>query len=138
MSVLESRETSPSRLGETLPGVGQTPTKPRPTGMRFQALIDLAELDERGRPGPVSPAKGRELSRANLVMASRKLVYPGRLVGMAVHLIDDRPVPLMGRVYSCVYDADGLYRVDIDLLPVEEHPEVREWALGRERETPAR
>ncbi|MDX2118843.1 MAG: hypothetical protein SFY96_11720 [Planctomycetota bacterium] len=135
MSVLDSRDTSFGGTEEdTLrPGARPANEKPRPTGMRFLAEMDMAEIDERGRPGPVSNAKGRELSRANIVIASRKLVYPGRLVGLAVHLIDDRPVPLIGRVYSCVYDSDGLYRVDIDLMSMDGHAPVREWAMSRER-----
>jgi hypothetical protein len=47
-----------------------------------------------------------------------------------VHLIDDQPVPLFGKVVSCEYDGEGLYRVDLELLKLPERPEIVEW-LGQ-------
>src|ERR1043165_3069714 len=76
-------------------------------GMKFDAELDLCELDERDRPGPTWTGKGRELSRSGMVFRSRRMCYPGRRVLAAVHLIDDMPVPLFGRVASCDYDGDG-------------------------------
>ncbi len=140
MSILDSRDSSVGKSVSdfSAPNVGEMSSKPRPVGMRFLAEMDIAEVDERGRPGGASLAKGKELSRANVVISSRKLIYPGRLVALAVHLIDDRPVPLMGRVFSCVYDSDGLYRIDVDLLPMDDRGAIREWVNGRERATPLR
>ncbi|MBY0113586.1 MAG: hypothetical protein K2Y21_12250 [Phycisphaerales bacterium] len=102
--------------------------QPRPNGNRFQAELDLAELDERDRPGMTWQAKTLELSRSNLVLVSRRMCYIGRHLAMAIHLIDDRPVPLLGRVVSCEYNDDGLYRIDLDLLKIEEGHSVYEWA----------
>lgn len=104
-------------------------TQPRPNGNRFQAEIDLAELDERDRPGMTWQAKTSELSRSNLVLVSRRMCYVGRCLAVAIHLIDDRPVPLLGRVVSCDYNDDGLYRIDLDLLKIEEGHAVYEWAF---------
>ena len=103
-------------------------SQPRPNGNRFHADIDLAELDERERPGMTWQAKASELSRSNLVLISRRMCYVGRSLAVAIHLIDDRPVPLLGRVVSCEYNDDGLYRIDIDLLKIEEGHAVYEWA----------
>jgi hypothetical protein len=135
MSVLDSRDSSLGRsaAGFSASGTADSVIKPRPVGMRFLAEMDIAEVDERGRPGGASIAKGKELSRANVVISSRKLIYPGRMVALAVHLIDDRPVPLIGQVFSCIYDSDGLYRIDIDLLPMDDCGPVREWVNSRER-----
>lgn len=103
-------------------------TQPRPNGNRFQAEVDLAELDERERAGMLWQARTLELSRSNLVVISRRMCYIGRQLAMAIHLIDDRPVPLLGRVVSCEYNDDGLYRIDADLLKIEEGHNVYEWA----------
>lgn len=59
------------------------------------------------------------------------MCYPGRVLALAVHLIDDRPVPLLGRVVNCQYSDDGLYRVDIDLIRIPEGHSVYSWALAR-------
>jgi hypothetical protein len=103
-------------------------TQPRPNGNRFQAEVDLAELDERDRPGMTWQSKSAELSRSNLVLVSRRMCYVGRSLAIAIHLIDDRPVPLLGRVVSCEYNDDGLYRIDLDLLKIEEGHAVYQWA----------
>lgn len=105
--------------------------KARPRGARFDAEMDLTELDDRERPGPTWTGHGRELSRSHIVIRSRRMCYPGRLLLIAIHLIDDRPVPLVGRVYTCEYDGDGQYKIGLDLLPVPERPEIRDWILSR-------
>lgn len=98
-----------------------------PRGHRFEAEIDVAEIDERGRPGSSWVARGRELSRSGFAFMSRRMCYPGRHVIVAVHLIDASPVPLFGRVTTCEYEADGLCRVDIELLEVPEDRSIRDW-----------
>lgn len=105
--------------------------RPRPGGMEFDAELDLSELDDRNRPGPVWAGRGRELSRSHLIFRSRRMCYVGRRIVVAVHLIDDRPVRLAGKVYFCEYDSDGLYRVGMDLMPVPESREVQDWFEGR-------
>ena len=109
------------------------PPKPRKTGIKFDADLDLAEIDDRERPGPTWTAKGRELSRSHLVIRTRRMCYPHRRVVAAVHLIDDHPVPLFGRVIACEYDGDGLYKVELELLKVPERPEIADWVENRGR-----
>ena len=105
-------------------------TQPRPNGNRFQAEIDLAELDERERPGMTWQARSVELGRSHFVLVSRRMCYVGRQLAVAIHLIDDRPVPLLGRVVSCDYNDDGLYRIDLDLVKIDEGHAVYEWAFA--------
>lgn len=107
------------------------PTKP--VGVKFDAELDLTELDDRERPGLVWVARGRELSRAHLVLRSRRMCYIGRRVLAAVHLIDDTPVPLLGRVTSCEYDGDGMYRVELELMQVPHRPEIAAWIDARSK-----
>jgi len=103
----------------------------RPSGHRFVADVEVSEIDERMRPGPSWVARSFELSKSHLVMDSRRMCYPGRVLALAVHLIDDRPVPLLGRVVNCQYSDDGLYRVDLDLIRIPEGHSVYAWALAR-------
>lgn len=105
----------------------------KPTSLKFDAELDLCELDDRDRPGPTWSGKGRELSRSNLVFRSRRMCHCGRRVLVAVHLIDDKPVPLFGRVLTCEYDGDGLYRVELELQKPPERAEVADWISKRGR-----
>ncbi len=105
----------------------------KPTGLKFDAELDLCELDERDRPGPTWTGKGRELSRSHMAFRSKRMCYPGRRVLAAVHLIDDTPVPLFGKVLGCEYDGDGLYRVEIELQRAPERPEIAAWVTARSR-----
>jgi hypothetical protein len=59
------------------------------------------------------------------------MCYVGRQVLVAIHLIDDRPVPLMGRVFSCEYDGEGQYKISLELLPIPERIEIRDWIMAR-------
>jgi hypothetical protein len=103
----------------------------KPTGIRFDAELDLSELDDRDRPGLVWIARGRELSRSHLSFRSRRMCYEGRRIVAAVHLVDDKPVALFGRVVNCDYDGDGMYKVELELLPLPERPEVISWLEAR-------
>lgn len=96
-------------------------------GHRFEAELDVAELDDRARPVSTWGARGRELNRSALTFMSRRMCYPGRLVVVAVHLIDSSPVPLFGRVVACEYEGDGLCRVELELLEVPEDKPIRDW-----------
>jgi hypothetical protein len=110
------------------------PPKPRKQpGIRFDAELDLSELDDRDRPGATWCGRGRELSRSHLVMRSRRMCHLNRRILAAVHLIDDKPVPLLGRVIGCEYDGDGLYRVELELMKVPERSEVVQWIIDRGR-----
>jgi len=99
----------------------------------FDAELDCSELDDRMRPGRTWTCRARELSRSTVVLISRRMCYTGRIVVMAVHLIDDAPVALMGRIVACEYEADGLYRVDLDLLPLPPSGPHRDWVAARGR-----
>ncbi|MBX3316939.1 MAG: hypothetical protein KF902_08780 [Phycisphaeraceae bacterium] len=105
---------------------GSSPSRSR-KGHRFEAELDVAELDDRGRPVSTWGARGRELDRSVLIFMSRRMCYPGRHVVVAVHLIDSTPVPLFGRVRACEYEGDGLCRVELDLLEVPEDRPIRDW-----------
>lgn len=116
-------ERSKGPAPKSAPFGGQKPRK----GHRFEAELDVAELDDRGRPVSTWGARGRELDRSGLVFMSRRMCYPGRHVVLAVHLIDSSPVPLFGKVSACEYEGDGLCRVEIELLEVPEERAIRDW-----------
>lgn len=107
--------------------------QPRPVTREFSAELDMAELDDRERPGTTWIARAQQLSRSNVVILSRRMCYIGRTVVMAVHLIDAEPVPLFGKVHSCEYDAEGMYRLDVDLEPLPESRRLDEWLKARAR-----
>lgn len=104
---------------------------PKATGIRFDAELDLSELDDRDRPGPTWSGRGRELGRSHIVLRTRRMCYTNRRVLIAVHLIDDEPVPLLGLVTECEYDGDGLYKVALELMRVPERPEISAWISDR-------
>ena len=54
---------------------------------------------------------------------------PKRIMLVAVHLIDAKPTPLMGRVLECEYHSDGLYRIALELIPLPESEVVAQWLL---------
>lgn len=105
------------------------PGRPKNT-FTFRADLDMAELDERGRPGASWAGKAVELSRSHLVFRSRRMCYQGRELLVAVHLIDDRPTPLFGCVARSEYDGDGLYRTHINLQRLPETDAVNVWIAG--------
>lgn len=121
----------PDEDESTLRGIPPRRSAPRSVGYPFAADLDVCELDDRQRPGLTWSARGLELGRAHLIIRSRRMCYPGRLLLVAVHLIDDKPVPLFGRVQGCDYDGDGLYKVDLELLPVPNRHEIRDWLKAR-------
>lgn len=105
----------------------------RPKGHRFHAEVDLGEIDERGRPSMPWAAHAIELSRSHIVVLSRRMTYVGRGIAVAVHLVDAKPTPLFGEVYSCEYEGEGRYRIDIDLRPLPAGGHLRAWFGDRER-----
>lgn len=96
-------------------------------GVTFRAELDITEIDTRGRPGVVWTGRASDLSRSQMAFRSRRMCYEGRELLVAVHLVDDRPVPLYGMVARSEYDGDGLYRTVIDLLPLPESDAIRNW-----------
>lgn len=110
------------------------PPPPKKVGcLKFDAELDLCELDDRERPGPTWSGKGRELSRSHVIFCSRRMCHHGRRILVAVHLIDDKPVPLFGRVASCDYDGDGLYRVELELQKAPDQTDVAGWVVSCSR-----
>ncbi len=109
-------------------------TASRINGHRFQAELDVAEIDDRSRPGLAWSARGRELSCSQLVLLSRRMVHAGRLLLVAVHLIDDRPTPLFGKVAECEYESEGMHRIVMDFLPMPESDALRAWVEARRRD----
>src|SRR5947209_4258606 len=102
-------------------GIGPEPLpKPRAPGHPFRADIDIAEMDDRGRPGLAWAARTMTLSRSHLTVLSRRMSYPKRIMLVAVHLIDAKPTPLLGRVAECDYHSDGLYRIVLELIQLPE------------------
>lgn len=130
--VVESSSFDPADLDPTIPRPkNKRAMKARPPGAPFEAELDATELDDRGRSSTTWTARARELSRSSVVFLSRRMTFPGRLLLLAVHRIDDKPVPLFGKVHQCDYEADGLYRVELDLLPVPDHRAIKEWLVAR-------
>ena len=107
-----------------------SPLKHKVAGFPFKADVDMAELDDRSRPGPAWAARAQTLSRSHIVVLSRRMSYPRRILLLAIHMIDARPTPLVGRVIECEYHADGLYRVVLELLPLPEPETVAMWFPG--------
>jgi hypothetical protein len=103
------------------------PLKHKVTGHPFKADVDLAELDDRRRPGPAWVGRAQTLSRSHVVVLSRRMSYPGRVLLVAIHMIDARPTPLVGCVLECEYHADGLYRIVLELLPLPDSDTVNGW-----------
>lgn len=103
----------------------------KPAGsFAFRAELDMTEIDARGRPGVVWTGRACELSRSNLTFRSRRMCYEGRELLIAVHLVDDRPVPLYCMVGACDYDGDGLYRTTVNLLPMPDTEAIKTWVSG--------
>jgi hypothetical protein len=104
--------------------------KSKAVGHPFRADIDIAEINDRSRPGMAWAARTHSLSRSHLVILSRRMSYPKRIMLVAVHLIDAKPTPLMGRVTECEYHADGLYRIVLELIPLPESEVIAQWLSG--------
>jgi len=109
------------------------PSVPANTGEPsvFRADLDVAEVDERYQAGPAWTARAEGLSRAQLLFRSRSLVYPGRRLLVAVHLIDGEPVGLIGRVNTCEYEGEGQHRVTLSLEPLPKDQKIAAWLHSR-------
>lgn len=99
----------------------------QPTGTPFAAELELAELDDRRRPGALWSGRAVEISRSHITLRSRRMCYNGRSVVVIVHLVDDRPAALFGTVRECEYDSDGLYKTRLDLAPLPDEPGLAAW-----------
>ena len=85
----------------------------------FDAELEIAEIDH-GKAGVPWIARARTLSTSTLSMSSRRMCYVDRRVIVAVHRMDNKPMMLLGRVADCRYDTDGLYTIDLELLPTDD------------------
>jgi hypothetical protein len=122
-------EPEPSRAAG--PEAGDEEAKPAPTFHDFNAELDVAELDERLRPVTTWAARAISVNRSTLGFRSRRMCYAKKLLLVAVHLLDDKPLVLAGRVTSCDYDGEGLYIVDLELMPKPTSEEIRLWEAQR-------
>lgn len=122
-----------SLTGEQPGSAASAPRGPRPKGHPFTAEIDVSEIDERGRPTVPWSCRTIELSRSHLVFLSRRVTFAGRRMMIAVHLVDEAPMPLFGSVVSCTYATDGMHRIDLDLQPLPPGETVQTWAKARAR-----
>lgn len=106
------------------PSAGTGRSNPRPAVESnvypFDAEIELAELDDRGKAGVPWSARSRTLSRSGMTISSRRMCYPERRVLVAVHRVDDEPAVLLGRVSGCRYESDGLHLIELELLPMSD------------------
>jgi hypothetical protein len=133
MGLPVNKSASQRRMAAPVVDVSKPKEAPKAGGRAafpFKADIDLAELDDRGRPGPGWAGKACELSRNHIVFRSRRLCYENREIVVAVHLVDDRPAPLFGRVGKCEYDGDGLYKTTLNLAAVPLDEPIVLWLAG--------
>jgi hypothetical protein len=128
MSFSLSNDTSARRAIDNTPEAA--PKNSARPAFAFKADVDVAELDERGRPGPKWAGKACEISRSHVVFRSRRLCYQDREVLVAVHLIDDRPVALFGRVSASEYDGDGLHKTSVTLAALPRSDAIQAWLVG--------
>ncbi len=133
MSGANTRQTASRAAGDADPWSDTPPPPPAPSGRHlkdakaFNAELDAAEMDDRERPSATWTARSTHLSRSHLAFLSRRMVYRDRMVVIAIHLIDDQPVPLMGKVIECDYHGDGLHRTIIELTPVPRSEAITAW-----------
>ena len=64
------------------------------------------------------------------------MIHLGKQVAIAVHRIDDEPVPLIGRVGECEYHADGQHVIMLELLPITDPETMAQWTRDRARQRP--
>lgn len=124
------KDPSPSRSVRT----PVTTTAPAAGKLRtFDADLEVGEMDDRGRPSAAWSARGREVTRERMVFMSRRMVRAGALVLIAVHMIDDEPMPLFAKVLECDYESEGRHRVVVEFRPVPWSAEIRTWLAARVR-----
>lgn len=102
-----------------------------PDARPFPTEVEAAELDERSRPTASWAANTTHLSRAHVALISRRLVYPGKVLVVAIHLLDSTPTLLAGTVKSCDYIGEGEHRVVLSLITPPKSEELSRWVMGR-------
>lgn len=112
-------------------GAGSDQPAGPPTFHEFDAELDVGELDERLRPVTTWSARAMSVNRSSLTFKSRRMCYVKKILIIAVHLIDDKPAVLAGRVTSCEYIGEGLYEVDVELMPKPDSEDIRVWESQR-------
>lgn len=121
---------APQPAVKTVKAVRNGPSLP----VQFRAEIDVSEIDERARPGPIWAGRACELSRSTLTFRSRRMCYAGRELLVLVHLVDDSPTPLAGTVLKSEYDGDALYRTQIALQQLPESEVIRAWISAHQQQ----
>lgn len=125
MATPSSRTATETAQPAPSPVVGEF--APEIEGHPFKAVADLSELDERARPAAKWTGRTLRLSRSHLVMQSRRMCHPGRLIVAAVHMVDAVPHVLAGTVSRCEYAGEGQYALLLELTPTPSSPELAAW-----------
>ena len=113
----EREEHAPSHHGSAQGGHDHAASTSRV--FPFDAELEVAEV-EYGKAGIPWSARARTLSTSSLSFSSRRMCYVDRKVVIAVHRVDNKPLMLLGRVLDCRYESDGLYTIDLELLPTDD------------------
>lgn len=66
-----------------------------------------------------------------MIFRSRRMCYEDRYLILCVHLVDDEPVPLYGKVVWSEYDADGQHRTKIQFAELPESELLKAWVLDQ-------
>lgn len=103
------------------------PPVPARRGAPFPAELDLTELDEHEKPMLTFTGRACELSGTHISFRARRMCYRSRNVILAVHLVDDQPVPLYGEVESSEYDGEGMCLTWVKLLELPNRDVLHDW-----------
>lgn len=107
--------------------------EPAGLGRRFSADVEMCDLDARLRSGPSWPARSVSISTSRLWVRTRRMCYTGARVAVAIHLVDARPVVLVGTIRRCEYDAESMYDVEIELETVPGRDALRPGGAALDR-----
>lgn len=103
-------------------------------GREVRIRAHMSELLGQGRPGPAWSVVTSSISPSRFSVESRRMCYPERPVIAALHVLDARPMPLMGMVLSCEYTGDGVHRVVVAMTAYQPRRSLELWLeeVGRE------
>lgn len=117
---LSSRQMIPEPVEAEEPPARGVDAASRGPVFPFDAELEMAEVDDRGKLGSSWSARSRTLSRSMITITSRRMCHLERRVLIAIHRVDDEPMMLLGRVSDCKYESDGLYLLEVELLPMND------------------
>jgi hypothetical protein len=103
-------------------------------GRALRVRAHMSEVLAPGRPGPAWSVVTTAISGSVLTVESRRMCYPEREVIAALHVLDARPMPLVGTVASCEYTGDGMHKVVVTLAAYQSVPVLERWLeeMGRD------